>query len=108
MSGSLSYQLEDLNVTLFGRYIGRHHGTQYRAFKDEDTSESELEVASHITWNLTAGYDITEQINVQAGVVNIFDRGPNFDPTDTSWPHYSRSLYNAVGREFFVEAELRF
>lgn len=108
LSGSLSYQLEDLNVTLFGRYIGRHHGTQYRAFKDEDTSESELEVASHITWNLTAGYDITEQINVQAGVVNIFDRGPNFDPTDTSWPHYSRSLYNAVGREFFVEAELRF
>jgi len=108
MNGSVNWQYEALIVNLYTRYIGRHHGTSYRAFKDDETSESELEVASHITWNLTGSYDITEDIKVQAGVVNMFDQGPNFDPTNTSWPHYSRSLYNAVGRELFVEAEFRF
>jgi iron complex outermembrane receptor protein len=108
LTGTVNYQIDDLTVTLYGRYLARHHGTQYRAFKDDETSEKELEVPSHITWNLTAGYNLTENANVQFGVVNLFDRGPNFDPTNTSWPHYSRSLYNAVGREFFVEAEYNF
>jgi iron complex outermembrane receptor protein len=108
LSSSVNYQLDDLTVTLYGRYLGRHHGTQYRAFKDDETSESELEVPSHLTWNLTAGYDITDKINIQGGVVNIFNKGPHFDPTNTSWPHYSRSLYNAVGRELFIETKVSF
>ncbi|MGS0729598.1 hypothetical protein ACVBKF_25605, partial [Shewanella sp. 0m-11] len=59
-------------------------------------------------WNLTTGYTISDSIKVKAGVVNLLDAGPNFDPTATSWPHYPRSIYNARGREWFVEGEVKF
>lgn len=108
LNASANWQLDDLNLTLFARYIGRHHGTSYRGFKNDTTSESELEVASHVTWNLTAGYHINENAKVNLGVVNMFDRGPNFDPTNTSWPHYPRGLYDAVGRQVFGEIEYKF
>ncbi|WP_440875479.1 TonB-dependent receptor plug domain-containing protein [Thalassotalea sp. PLHSN55] len=109
MTGSVNWQYEDLSLNLFSRYIGRHHGTSFRAdIQNPENTESDLEVASHITWNLTGGYAFTDDIKVQVGVVNMFDRGPNFDPTNKSWPHYSRSLYNAVGREMFIEGEFRF
>jgi iron complex outermembrane receptor protein len=108
MTSALTWQIEDLTTTLFAKYTGRHHGMSYKSHKDADTSESELEVPSHITWNLTAGYNLTDNANVKLGVVNMFNEGPNFDPTATGWPHYSRSLYNASGREVFLEAEYKF
>ncbi len=86
---------------------GLHIHTQRRN-NEEDFDESAHEVASQTTWNLTAGYNITDSIKVKGGVVNLFDAGPNFDPTATSWPHYQRSVYNARGREWFLEGEVKF
>ena len=39
LNASANWQLDDLNLTLFARYIGRHHGTSYRGFKNDTTSE---------------------------------------------------------------------
>ncbi len=108
MSSSLTWQVNDYTATLFARYIDRHRGMSYRSHQTGTVAESDLEVASHTTWNLTGGYVVNANMEVKAGVVNLFDRGPNFDPTATGWPHYSRSLYNAVGREYFVEVEYNF
>jgi iron complex outermembrane receptor protein len=108
MTSALTWEMDDLTTTLFAKYIGRHHGVDYKSQKSDEKSESDLEVPSHITWNLTAGYNITDSANLRLGVVNMFNEGPNFDPTDTGWPHYSRSLYNATGREIFLEAEYKF
>ena len=109
LSGSVNYQIDDLTVTLFGRYIGEHHGARYSTLiANPKYTESDLTVPDHLTFNLTAGYDITENANVQVGIVNILDEGPNFDPTNNSWPHYNRGLYNATGREFFIEGSYNF
>ncbi|WP_394204115.1 TonB-dependent receptor [Shewanella waksmanii] len=92
--------IEDLETTLGAYHTARMHGANYESIKGE--------VASQTTWNLTAGYNITDSIVVKGGVVNLFDAGPNFDPTITSWPHYQRSVYNARGREWFLEGEVKF
>ncbi|ABV36327.1 TonB-dependent receptor, plug [Shewanella sediminis HAW-EB3] len=107
----LGYFIEDFETTLGAYHTARMHGMQYKSFKEsagDDFDESAHEVASQTKWNLTAGYSITDDIKVKAGVVNLFDAGPNFDPTATSWPHYQRSVYNARGREWFLEGEVKF
>ncbi|SQH77337.1 TonB-dependent receptor, plug (fragment) [Shewanella benthica] len=110
----LGYYLEDFEATLGAYHTARMHGSSYKSFKKSATDageafdESAHEVASMTKWNLTAGYNITDAIKVQAGVINLFDAGPNFDPTATSWPHYPRGVYNARGREFFLEGEVQF
>lgn len=110
----LGWFIEDFEATLGAYHTARMHGMQYKSFKQsaedagEDFDESAHEVASQTTWNLTAGYNITDSIKVKGGVVNLFDAGPNFDPTATSWPHYQRSVYNARGREWFLEGEVKF
>jgi len=110
----LSYFIEDFEATLGAYHTARMHGMSYKSFKKsaedagEAFDESAHEVASQTKWNLTAGYNITDDIKVKAGVVNLFDAGPNFDPTATSWPHYDRSVYNARGREWFLEGEVKF
>ncbi|KIO37504.1 TonB-dependent receptor [Shewanella sp. cp20] len=107
----LGWYIDDFEATLGAYHTARMHGMQYKSFKasgGEDFDESAHEVASQTKWNLTAGYNFTDAIKVKAGVVNLFDAGPNFDPTATSWPHYQRSVYNARGREWFLEGEVKF
>lgn len=110
----LSWFLDDFEATLGAYHTARMHGSSYKSFKKsaldngEAFNESDYEVASQTKWNLTTGYNITDGIKVKAGVVNLFNVGPNFDPTDTSWPHYPRSVYNARGREWFLEGEVKF
>ncbi|WP_394130933.1 TonB-dependent receptor [Shewanella maritima] len=110
----LGWFIDDFETTLGAYHTARMHGSQYKSFKDaaenagEEFDESAHEVASQTTWNLTTAYHVTDDIKLTAGVVNLFDAGPNFDPTATSWPHYQRSVYNARGREWFAEAEVKF
>lgn len=110
----LGWFVEDFEATLGAYHTARMHGMYYKSFKQsaidkgQAFDESAYEVASQTKWNLTAGYNINDAIKVKAGVVNLFDAGPNFDPTATSWPHYDRSVYNARGREWFVEGEVKF
>lgn len=110
----LGYFIEDFEATLGAYHTARMHGSQYKSFKKsaddagKPFDESAHEVASQTEWNLTTGYNITDAIKVQAGVINLFDAGPNFDPTNTSWPHYPRGVYDARGREYFIEGEVKF
>ncbi|QSX39515.1 TonB-dependent receptor domain-containing protein [Shewanella cyperi] len=105
---------DDFETTLGAYHTARMHGVSYKSFKASaekkglEFDESAHEVASQTKWNLSTSYHATESITVKAGVVNLFNVGPNFDPTDTSWPHYPRSVYNARGREWFIEGEVKF
>ncbi len=104
---------DNFSTTLGGFYTGRHHGINYKSFKEaaeeEDTpfNEGDYEVGSYFKWNLTGTYHVTDDTEFQTGILNLFDKGPNFDPTDSSWPHYERSLFNARGREWFIEASMK-
>lgn len=107
----LSYFLEDVEATFGAYHTARMHGTAYKSFASGTGStgnESDYEVASLTKWNLTVGYNFTDNIKVSSGLINIFDAGPNFDSTNTSWPHYPRGVYNARGQEWFIEGEIKF
>ncbi|MDR8523420.1 TonB-dependent receptor plug domain-containing protein [Shewanella fidelis] len=110
----LGYFIEDFEATLGAYHTARMHGVQYKSFKEAAEAngdvfiEEDHEVASQTKWNLTAGYTISESIKLKAGIINLFDAGPNFDPTDTQWPHYPRGIYNARGQEYFIEGEVKF
>ncbi|WP_324614084.1 TonB-dependent receptor plug domain-containing protein [Ferrimonas sediminicola] len=105
---------QEFEATLAAYHIARLHGIYYNSFKESAEQAGESfdgkahETASSTKWNLTGAYHFSDSFTVKAGIVNLFDKGPNFDPTYTSWPHYQRGLYNARGREWFVEGEIQF
>ncbi|MCE9679571.1 TonB-dependent receptor [Shewanella sp. AS1] len=113
-NATLGWYINDFETTLGAYHTARMHGVQYKSFKESaaasgaDFNESDYEVASQTTWNLTSTYHLSDKITLSAGIVNLFDAGPNFDPTDTGWPHYPRSTYNARGQEWFLEGEFKF
>ena len=96
-----TWKLEDIQTTLGAYHTARYRGLSY-------SPDTPYETASFTKWNLTGTYFVTEDITVKAGIVNLFDKAPNFDPTYKSWPHYDRSQFNARGREWFVETEVKF
>ena len=109
-----TWKISDYSTTLSGYYTARHHGINYKSIKETaakddkiNFNESDNEVGSYVKWNLTGTYHMSDDIQFQTGVINLFDKGPNFDPTNSSWPHYERSLFNARGREWFVEASMK-
>lgn len=110
----LGWYINDFETTLGAYHTARMHGVGYKSFKkaalDKGLAfdESANEIASQTKWNLTSAYNITDAIKVTGGVMNLFNAGPNFDPTDTAWPHYNRSSYDARGREWFIEGEVKF
>ncbi|PWF62249.1 TonB-dependent receptor [Shewanella sp. BC20] len=110
----LGWYVNDFETTLGAYHTARMHGVGYKSFKKaaldkgQPFDESANEIASQTKWNLTSAYNITDSIKVTGGVMNLFNAGPNFDPTDTGWPHYNRSSYDARGREWFIEGEVKF
>lgn len=110
----LGWYVNDFETTLGAYHTARMHGVAYKSFKKaaadkgQPFDESANEIASQTKWNLTSAYNITDTIKVTGGVMNLFNAGPNFDPTDTGWPHYNRSSYDARGREWFIEGEVKF
>jgi iron complex outermembrane receptor protein len=111
MNLSLAWSVADYQVSLFGRYTDRVGGDNYNGLKDSTTNTvngGDIHVASHTTWNLSVKYDATENFDLLVGSSNIFNKGPNYDPTDSGWPHYPRSLYNATGRSVYLEAQYKF
>ncbi|QQX78672.1 TonB-dependent receptor [Shewanella sp. KX20019] len=110
----LGWFYEDFETTIGAYHTARSKGIYYSAYKqsaednDLEFNGEDYEVASQTKWNLTAAYMISDAISVKGGVVNLFNAGPNFDPTYGAWPHYNRSIFNARGREWFVEGEVKF
>ncbi len=96
-----TWKLEDFQTTLGAYHTARHRSISYSA-------STPYETASYTKWNMTGTYFVSEAIIIKSGIVNLFNKGPNFDPTYKSWPHYDRSLFNARGREWFVETEVKF
>ncbi|WP_133406420.1 TonB-dependent receptor plug domain-containing protein [Parashewanella tropica] len=105
-----AWNYQDFTTTLGMFYTARHHGASYKSVKanSKNFDEKANEVASYVKWNFTSIYNVSDDVQIKAGILNLFDKGPNFDPTLSSWPHYERSLFNARGREWFVETEVKF
>jgi iron complex outermembrane recepter protein len=109
-----TWSIEDFQNTLGAYHTARMHGSSFKSFKKSALDknlpfdESAHEIASQTKWNLTSAYHFSDSAKLTAGIMNLFNAGPNFDPTDTGWPHYDRSTFDARGREWFAEVEVKF
>lgn len=64
-------------------------------------------VGPQITWNMTVGKKITDQLYVRANVNNVFDRIAPRDDTFNSYPYFWQG-YSPIGREIGLELSYKF
>ncbi|MEM5552679.1 TonB-dependent receptor [Pseudoalteromonas neustonica] len=111
LNASAVWNLEDIKISIFARHTDGVAGANYNSLKDSTTNKAnggDITVASHTVWNASVKYIYSENVNVLVGSSNIFNKGPNADFSDASWPHYPRGLYNANGRSVYAQLDVKF
>ncbi len=91
--GSLTWSLGGWRTTLFANRIG--------SFNYQENRES------YTTYNMSTSYAFSTDLTVDLIVNNLTKEYPRYGSAD-SWPFFDRQHYNAVGREFFIEAKYEF
>ncbi|WP_278403611.1 TonB-dependent receptor domain-containing protein [Pseudoalteromonas ruthenica] len=71
-----NYYWEDLTVALAANY--RHATVLDREWTSEDNDYND--VPSYTEWDLTARYQVLDNLEVRGGVLNVFDRTPPRNP----------------------------
>ncbi len=107
-SSNLTWNIGDWTTTLYGirygatpNYTAQVHTTGYAA-KGAGT------VAPWILYNGSVEYRIGDNARVSFIVNNIRDSMPPRDSTWIGWPYYNVFNYNAFGRSYWLELNVRF
>ena len=80
-------------------YINRKGTSPIRWADDENAR-----YGAWTTVNLSAGYNVTEKLNLNLSVNNIFDKKPHQDDSEKWFPYANLSKYSGIGTEFFATA----
>ncbi|QYJ80590.1 TonB-dependent receptor [Shewanella acanthi] len=106
---NLGWAYNDFSSNILIKYIDGMNGYNMDYFIEKGYNEDyPVTVKSHTEVNLAASYILTDGVKLSGGVNNLFNEGPEVDWTYNSWPHYSRSYYNDVGREYYMSVEMTF
>jgi len=103
-TGSISWLTGPATVQFRANYIGG---------ADDDGGAGDgvsiESVGSHWTFDLSTGFDISENFRATFGINNLFDQDPKFigDANDEQVNTYP-TTYDVLGRRFFVGARVRF
>lgn len=113
LSGSVSWGSGPVDVTLFGKYIGKVYDTS--VIRDDliisdDPNANFYLVSDQFTMNLSVSYTINNDTaldgtRLKFGVNNLFDEDPPL--ADESYGYFSE-LHSARGRQFVVELRKKF
>lgn len=113
LSGSVSWGSGPVDVTLFGKYIGKVYDTS--VIRDDliisdDPNANFYQVSDQFTMNLSVSYTINNDTaldgtRLKFGVHNLFDEDPPL--ADESYGYFSE-LHSARGRQFVVELRRKF
>ena len=102
--GAMTWTSGPLDLTLAGRYIA--------AMSHADLKTNPLEpratgVGAAWYWDLSGRLSVTRRAELRAGVLNLFDRGPElyFPAVDAST---DPSTYDVIGRRFWLGLTLRY
>ena len=66
------------------------------------------ELDSYNLFDLTLGFNVTDNFSMNVGVNNIFDKQPLILGAGAEQSNTFPSTYDVLGRDFFVSAQLRF
>ena len=96
-NASVTWNYHDFTATLYGSRLGgipNYDGTR--------------RLAPTFLYNATFGYRVAPNVNVSLIVDNVFDARPPRDDTWTSYPYYYTKWFDAVGRAYFLEMNVKF
>lgn len=98
LNGGVTWRYGDFSSTVFGQRIGSL----------PNWAETERLDNAWTTWNLSLGYEVTQNIGVSLSANNVLNERPPEDETFDTWPYFYRGQYNAIGREVFADFVYRF
>jgi len=96
-NASVTWNYHDFTATLYGSRLGgipNYDGTR--------------RLAPTFLYNTTLGYRVAPNVNVSLIVDNLFDARPPVDDTWTSYPYYYTKWFDAIGRAYFLEMNVKF
>ncbi|OOG61311.1 hypothetical protein B0E46_15065 [Rhodanobacter sp. B04] len=88
-----------------GRFTTTVHGSRLGGLPNYDGTQR---LGPTFVYNASFNYRFTPRATLTFVVDNLFDKKPAPDSTWTSYPYYSRSWFNPIGRAYFIEASYRF
>lgn len=106
---NLGWNYDDFATNLLFKYTDSMNGQRKSSFINNGLDDKySVTIDSHVEVNWAASYMLNDAVKFSTGINNIFNAGPEIDETQNSWPHYPRSYYNVVGREYYLAVEMSF
>ncbi len=113
LSGSIAWGSGPVDVTLFGKYIGKVYDTSVirdNLIISDDPNANFYQVSDQFTMNLSVSYTINNDTaldgtRLKFGVNNLFNEDPPL--ADEAYGYFSE-LHSARGRQFVVELRKKF
>ncbi len=96
-TASMSWTFGEFTTTLTGQRLGRLPNY------DEDAW-----VKASYLFNLSAQYNLTDNLRLSGTVTNLFDQKPIRDRTWSSYPYYNSSWFDGVGRSYYAQLTYKF
>ena len=107
MNGSISWQPNHhWSTTLYGRRLGR--SPNYAALEYAGTHDGKGWLHPWITFNWSLSYKPTHALAFSFKVHNLANKMPPHDASNNDYPYYNDELYDVYGREYSLEARLKF
>ncbi len=113
LTGDISWQKNDWSANVHGIRYGSTPNYAAQFGVDTTPGTSQGRVGSHMLYNLSVSYDLTEKSALSLTVNNVLNTKPPFDRTyDGSQgfapPYYNIFAYNGYGRAFWVQYRIDF
>lgn len=97
MRGSVNWEVDKWDLTLFA--------TRFGSIPNE-TGDRRL--PPYFRYNAVVQYEVNSILTLSVIGNNIFDKKPERDPEETTFPYFDVYHYDISGRELFAQAELHF
>ena len=76
---------------------------------DDDATDFVVErLPAYDLFDLAFGFEVNDNLTLNAGVNNLFDKGPPLIGFNSQQSNTYPSTYDVIGRDFFISANLRF
>lgn len=107
---SVGWAKDKVNATMYANWFGKT--PNYRSFVSTLRYDDPLgaKLPSHITWNLSLGYQPIPQLQLSLLVNNLFNKMPPMDYTypGSSGAPYNSSNFDVYGRAMYLEMRYSF
>jgi outer membrane receptor protein involved in Fe transport len=106
-NATIAWSKDAWSAALFGSRLGKlPNSDSFDQVFDPDDGTSPW-IGATYRFNLTAGYRISEALQMSLAVNNLFDKMPPKDPTYTAYPYYDVSWFDTVGRTVYFNFNYR-